>query len=52
MVIDDKITDKKLKNDINREAAKVSVLSPGKIDKYQHLKGEEILPYDQIRMVE
>ena len=32
MEIDDKIRDEKLKYDINREAAKISALSPGKID--------------------
>ena len=44
MTIDDKIRDEKLQYDINREAAKISGLSSGKIDKYQYLKGEEILP--------
>ena len=34
MTIDDKITDEKLQCDINREAAKISSLSSGKIDKY------------------
>ena len=32
VVIDDKIRDEKLKYDINREAAKILALSPGKID--------------------
>ena len=34
MKIDDKIRDKKIKYDINREAAKKSALSYGKIEKY------------------
>ena len=34
MTIDDQITDEKLQYDINREAAKISALSSGKIDKY------------------
>ena len=38
----------KMKNydwsDINREAAEISALSSGKIDKYEYLTGEEILP--------
>ena len=34
MKIDDKIKDEKLQYDINRDAAKISVLSSGKIDKY------------------
>ena len=37
---------------INREAAKLSVLSWGKIDKYENLTGEEILPSNQNRMTE
>ena len=35
---------KKLEYDINREAAKLSALSSGKIGKYEYLTGEEILP--------
>ena len=34
MAIDDKIRDRKLKYDINREAAKISALSSRKFDKY------------------
>ena len=44
MTIDDKIRDKKLQYDTNREAAKISALSSGKIDKYEYFTGEEILP--------
>ena len=47
-----KIRDKKLQYDINREAAKISALSSGKIDKYEYLTGEEILPSDQRRVIE
>ena len=43
-IIDDKIRDEKLQYDINREAAKISPLSPGKIDKHEYLTGKEILP--------
>ena len=39
-------------DDINKEAAKISVLSFGKIDKYEYLTGEEILPLDQRRFIE
>ena len=46
MTIDDKIKDKKLQHDINSEAVRISVLSSGKIDKYEFLTGEEILPPD------
>ena len=52
MTIDDKIRDEKLEYDINREAAKRSALSSGKIDKYEYLSGEEILPSNQIQMIE
>ena len=37
MAIDDKIKDEKLQYDINREVTKVSVLSSGKVDKYECL---------------
>ena len=37
MAIDDKIRDEKIQYDINREAAKISALSSGKIDKYEFL---------------
>ena len=52
MTIDDKIRDEKLQYDINREAAKISALSLGKIDKYEYLTGEEILPFDERRVIE
>ena len=41
-----------LQDDINREAGKISVLSSGKIDKYEFLTGKEILPLDQRRVME
>ena len=43
MTIDDQIKDENLQNDINREAAKISALSLGKIYKYEYLTGKEIL---------
>ena len=51
MTIDDKIRDEKLQYHINREAAKISELSSGKIDKYEYLTGEEISPSDQSRIM-
>ena len=45
MTIDDKIRDEKLQYDINREAAKISALSPRKFEKCEYLTGEEILPF-------
>ena len=42
MTINDQIRDEKLRYDINREAAKISALSLGKIHKYEYLTGEDI----------
>ena len=42
----DKIRDEKLLYDINRTATKILALSSGKVDKYDYLTGEEILPSD------
>ena len=39
MIFDDNIRDEKLQYDINREAAKISVLSSGKLDKNKNLTG-------------
>ena len=39
MTINVKIRDEKLKYDINREAARISVLSPEKNDKHEYLPG-------------
>ena len=47
MTIEDWVRDEKLQYDINREAAKISTLSSGKIDKYEYLTGKEILSYTQ-----
>ena len=52
MTIEDKIKDEKLQYDINREAAKISALSSGKIDRYEYLTGEEILPSNQQQIIE
>ena len=51
MAIDDQIRDEKLQSDINREAAKIAV-SSGNINKYEFFTGEEILPFDQRRVIE
>ena len=37
---------------MNREAAKISALSSGKIHKYQYLTGEDILPSNQQQIIE
>ena len=47
MIIDDRIRDEKLQYNINREAAKITSLTSGKIDKYEYLTGKEILPSNQ-----
>ena len=52
MTINDQIRDEKLQYDINREAAKISTLSSGKINEYEYLTGEEILPSNQQKMIE
>ena len=52
MTINDKIRDEKLQYDINREAAKISALSSGKIHKYEYLTGEDILPSNQQQIIE
>ena len=52
MTVEDQIKDEKLQYDINREAAKISALSSSKIDKYEYLTGEEILPSNQQQMIQ
>ena len=47
MIIDDDIRDEKMQYDINREAAKISALSSGKMDQYENLTVEETLPSNQ-----
>ena len=41
----------KLQFHITREAAKISAFSSGKIDKYEYLTGEEILPSNQREII-
>ena len=52
MTINNQIRDEKLQFDVNREAAKISVLSSGKIHKYEYLTGEDILPSNQQQIIE
>ena len=52
MTINEQIKDEKLQYDINREAAKISALSSGKIHKYEYLTGEDILPSNQQQIIE
>ena len=43
---------KKLQYNINREAAKTSALSSGKVHKYEYLTGEDVLPSNQHQIIE
>ena len=52
MAINHQVRDEKTQYDINREAAKISAFSPGKIHKYQYLTGEDILPFNQQQIIE
>ena len=53
MTTDDKIRDdEKLQLYIKIEAAKISQLSSGKVGLNEYLTGEEILPYDQSKIME
>ena len=52
MTIDDQIRDEKLQYNVNKEAAINSALSSGKIDKYEYLTGEEILPSNLKQIIE
>ena len=51
MTINEKIRDKKLLYDINREAT-LSALSSRNIDEYEQLIGQEMLPSNQRRAIE
>ena len=52
MKINDQIRDEKLQYDVNREAAKISALSSGKIHKHVYLAGEDMLPSNQQQIIE
>ena len=52
MTINDQVRDEKLLYNINREAAKISALSSGKIHKYEYLTGEDILLSNQQQIIE
>ena len=52
MTIENHIRDEKLQHDINRETAKISALSSGKIDQKEYLTGKEILPSNQQQIIE
>ena len=52
MTINDQSRYEKRQYDVNREAAKISALSQGKIYKYEYLTGEDILPSNQQQLIE
>ena len=52
MTINNQIRDEKLQSVINREGAKMSALSSGKIPKYEYLTGEDNLPSNQQQIIE
>ena len=52
MTIEDQIRYEKLQYDCNREASKILALSPGKINTYEYLIGEETLPSNQHQIIE
>ena len=52
MTINEQIRNEKLQCDLNREAAKISALSSGKVHKYEYLTGEDILLSNQQQIIE
>ena len=52
MEFDDKVNDEKLQYNINRDTAKPSALSSGKIDKYEFFTREEVLVSRQRHTIE
>ena len=51
-MIDDKIRDENLQYNLKREVVKILTLLSNKIDKYESLTGEEVLPLNQSQMIE
>ena len=41
-ILDDKIKANQVQYDLNREAADISSLSPGELEKYEYLTGEDL----------
>ena len=52
MTINDQIRNEKLQYVINREAAKMSALSSGRIHKYEYLTEEDTLRSNQQQIIE
>ena len=51
MTTDGSVRNQKLLYDTNRETAKISALPSNKIDKYEYLTSEEILPSNQRQII-
>ena len=51
MTINDNIRDEKLQYDIKREAAKISPLLSGKVNHYEYLTDDGMLPLDKSRVI-
>ena len=52
MTFDDKNRDEKLQCNINREAAKISTVSSGKIDKCEYFTDAAMLPSNRSQIIE
>ena len=52
MSINDNIRYEKLQYDINKNTSKISALSSGQIGKFEYLTGEDMLRFDQSKMIE
>ena len=52
MTINDQISEEKIQHVINREAAKISALSSGKIHRYEYLTREDIWPSNRQQITE
>ena len=52
MTTNDQFRDEKLRYDVDRQAAKISAISSGRIHKYEYLTGEHILPSNQLQIIE
>ena len=52
MTTNDQFRDEKLRYDVDRQAAKISAISSGRIHKYEYLTGEHTLPSNQLQIIE
>ena len=52
MIVDDKIRFEKLQCNVSIDVTKILALSFGKIDKYEYLTSEEILPFNKRQILQ